>query len=107
MLGLALWESGVRPGACIVCTLARRGAIDGVEAGAGNPYCCICARPGVGIGGTSEDAEGPGSAIYALPLEPKNGDCCASIVAVAGPKPLPALRARDGDLGVRIRRGRG
>ena len=40
MEGLALCEACVRPGACMMLPLARRGAIVGVEADCGKPYCC-------------------------------------------------------------------
>jgi hypothetical protein len=54
------------------------------------------------MGGTSDAGEGPGSAVYGRPLDGKNGDRCASIVA--GLVPLPELNAREGDLAVKIRR---
>ena len=93
----------MRPGACIVAMLGLRSRV-GVETG-GKPYCCIPADcpGGVGIGGTSDDADGPGSAVYVRPREGKKGDRLASIVSCA---PLPMLVTR-GDLGVKIRRGLG
>ena len=43
MEGLVLCEAGARPGACMVLPLARRGAMVGVEADCGKPYCCCAA----------------------------------------------------------------
>jgi hypothetical protein len=102
MDGLVLCEAGARPGACIMPPLARRGAIVGVEADGGNPYCCCGCPRGVGMGGTSDAGDGPGSAVYGRPLDGKKGERAASIVA--GLVPLPELKARDGDLAVKILR---
>ena len=72
-----------------------------VEAEGGNPYCCWGCVDGVGIAGTSEEVEDPGSAVYKRPVDVIKGDNFASRVAT--PLALLILTAR-GDLGVKIRR---